>query len=219
MKLENPLDFGWKMKTLKSAQTDFSITENGVLHLCIKHETLKGITPSMLEWWFRNIGGDMEYKGKTYPKYRVWHPLDHIHWELNKNVHKDRSVGVGSYFRIVEAFGRNPDFAVDSVEMVTKLDDTGIRLVKRIFGLEIFSLEHWFEPAGDCHCAYRSLMIVGYESWFGRFIINPIIRSWIFTDDMGFAWLKHNIEEVGNFEFFLPDLYRSHIGDRMLKVK
>jgi hypothetical protein len=49
MKLEDPLDFGWKMKTLKSAQTNFSITESGVLHLTIEHETLKGITPYMLE--------------------------------------------------------------------------------------------------------------------------------------------------------------------------
>ncbi|HMO56576.1 MAG TPA: hypothetical protein PKA05_19390 [Roseiflexaceae bacterium] len=27
-------------------------------------------------------------------------------------------------------------------------------------------------------------------------------------NDMARAWLKHNVEEVGNFENFLPDLYR-----------
>jgi hypothetical protein len=62
-------------------------------------------------------------------------------------------------------------------------------------------------------------MIVGYESWFGRFIINPIIRSWIFTDDMGYAWLQHNIEEVGNFEFFLSDLFQCQTDDPFLQVK
>lgn len=27
------------------------------------------------------------------------------------------------------------------------------------------------------------------------------------SEDMGRAWLKHNVEEVGNFERFLPALY------------
>jgi hypothetical protein len=70
----------------------------------------------------------MEYKGRTYSKYRVWHPLDHIYWELRKNVLKNRNVGVGSYFRIVEVFGRNPDCAVDSVKQVTKPDHTALGL-------------------------------------------------------------------------------------------
>jgi len=29
----------------------------------------------------------------------------------------------------------------------------------------------------------------------------------IFSDLMGPAWLRHNVEEVGNFERFLPELY------------
>ncbi|WP_031529280.1 DAPG hydrolase family protein [Dyadobacter crusticola] len=209
MKLEEPLDFGWNMKTVKSAETEYVTSPNGVYYLSIGHETLKGITPQMLEWWFKNIGGEMTYQGRVCTKYRVWHPRDHIRWELHRNGRKDGSVGVGSYFRIVEAFGRNPDWTIDSAELVTKLDHTGIRLVKRILGIEIFSLEHWFEPVGDTDCSYRSLMSVGDEGWFGRLFFNRLIRPWIFTREMGFAWMKHNVEEVGNFEFFLPELYSS----------
>ena len=29
----------------------------------------------------------------------------------------------------------------------------------------------------------------------------------VFGDLMGPAWLKHNVEEVGNFEHFLPALF------------
>jgi len=29
----------------------------------------------------------------------------------------------------------------------------------------------------------------------------------LFPDDKARAWLRHNVEEVGNFEFFLPALY------------
>lgn len=215
MKLEEPLDFGWNMKKLSSAETEFCVSINGVYQLSIAHDTLKGVTPRMLEWWFKNIGGEMVYQGQTHSRYRVWHPLDHIHWELVKNPRKDGTVGAGSRFRIVETFGRDLECKVDSVELVTKLDHTGIRLVKRIFGVEIFSLEHWFQPVGDTDCSYRSLMIVGHEGWFGKLIFNRLIRPWIFTSEMGFAWLKHNIEEVGNFEFFLPELYRSQCKIKM----
>jgi hypothetical protein len=34
-----------------------------------------------------------------------------------------------------------------------------------------------------------------------------VVKKHIFTPAMGQAWFKHNVEEVGNFEFFLPGLY------------
>jgi hypothetical protein len=39
-----------------------------------------------------------------------------------------------------------------------------------------------------------------------------LIRGRLFTEAMGRAWLKHNVEEVGNLEFFLPALYAAHVG-------
>jgi hypothetical protein len=144
--------------------------------------------------------------GRTYSRYRVWHPRDHIDWQL---VGGDPGrVGVGAKFRIVEAFGRNPDHLVDSVETVTKLDETGIRLERHLLKSEIFSLEHWFEPA-DGGTRYRSRMELGAETPFGRLLFNRLIRPMFFSDEMGQAWLKHNVEEVGNFERFLPALHAS----------
>lgn len=209
-KLSAPRDFGWKMKTLDSAKTEFVIDENNVFHLTIRHDLIRGVTPKMLDWWFRNIGGEMTYQGKKYSRYLVWHPIDHIHWHLAKNFRKDGSVGVGSYFRIVEAFGGDLKQLVDSTEEVTKLDETGIKLERRIFGDPIFSLEHKFLAVGNDSTQYDSKMIVGSDSFFGRFVFNPLIRPKIFTEQMGRSWLKHNIEEVGNFEFFLPQLYKEN---------
>ena len=40
-----------------------------------------------------------------------------------------------------------------------------------------------------------------------RPLVNQAIRPWLFPEDMGRAWLTHNVEEVGNFQFFLPALY------------
>jgi hypothetical protein len=35
----------------------------------------------------------------------------------------------------------------------------------------------------------------------------------------GRAWLKHNVEEVGNLEFFLPALYAAHAGQSSPELK
>lgn len=178
--------------------------ERAHMILTIEHETVRGVTPEMLDWWFRHIGGDMEVDGRSYSRYRVWHPLDHIDWQLVEG--DPARVGVGAKFRIVEAFDRNPAWLVDSVETVTKLDETGIRLERHILGSEVFSLEHGFEP-GDGGARYRSRMELGADTAFGRLLFNRLIRPMVFSDLMGPAWLKHNVEEVGNFEHFLPGLF------------
>ena len=43
---------------------------------------------------------------------------------------------------MVEAFGGRPEYTVDEVACVEKLDETGIRLVLRIGGVPVFQLEH-----------------------------------------------------------------------------
>ena len=202
-------DFGWKMKPLESARTNFAIDHGGVFRLTIEHDTIFGVTPKMLLWWFKNIGGEMTYKGRIYQKYLVWHPKDHIYWSCtNKSANKE--IGKGSHFRIVEAFDRNIDFLVDSVEQLEKLDETGIRLVRKIGSTEVFSLQHDFIQSGS-NTVYKSKMTVGTSGKvFGK-IFNSYIRPLFFTREMGAAWLKHNIEEVGNFEFFLPELYDEEV--------
>ena len=197
-------NFGWKMKDLDSAKTNFTIDNDGAYVLTIEHDIISEVTPKMLLWWFQNIGGQMVYQGKTYPKYLVWHPKDHIHWSLAKPT--TNKIGVGSYFRIVEAFARNTKFLVDSVERVEKLDETGIRLSKKIGNIEIFSLQHDFSQSGN-NTIYKSKMVVGVnENSLGK-LFYSYVRPLIFNEEMATAWLKHNIEEVGNFEFFLPELY------------
>ena len=201
--LPPPLDVEWPMKSWQDAELELRY-ERAHMILTIEHEVVRGVTPEMLDWWFRHIGGEMEVDGGTYARYRVWHPLDHIDWQL---VEGDTAhVGVGAKFRIVEAFDRNPAWLVDSVETVTKLDETGIRLERHILGSEVFSLEHWFEPA-DGGTRYRSRMELGADTVFGRLLFNRVLRPFVFSDLMGPAWLKHNVEEVGNFEHFLPGLF------------
>jgi hypothetical protein len=205
-----PLEFGWRMKPLESAETRLRLLPDRRLELTIVHDVLNGVTPHMLEWWFRHIGGDMTFQGRVYPRYRVWHPKDHIHWALAQPGF-DGEAGAGAVFRIVEAFGRNPKYRIDVLETVEKLDETGIRLSNRIAGVEVSNLEHTFTPV-ERGTLYRSRMLIGAEHPLMRSWFNALVRPRVFPEDMARAWLRHNVEEVGNFEFFLPELYAQSVA-------
>lgn len=195
----------WPMKLLQSAKTSFDKRPNGQLILTIEHDVLRGVTPKMLEWWFQHLGESMEFAGQVYSRYLVWHPVDHIHWELVRPG-PNGSTGKGAYFRIVEAFGAQPKHYIDSTEYVEKCDEEGLSLVKRVLGMEVFRLEHRFtQVAGGTQ--YDSRMVLGSRTPIIGWIFNRFIRPLVFSDESGRAWLQHNIEEVGNFELFLPELY------------
>ena len=159
----------------------------------------------MLRWWFENLGKTMSYQGKVYPRYLLWHPRDHIQWELAAPS-PSGSTGQGASWRIVEAFGASPDFYVDSIVLVEKLDDEGISLVRRQFGRELLRLEHRFAsvPGGT---SYRSRMLAGASSGWLAGLINSVVLPRVFSDAMGAAWLTHNVEEVSMLEHILPALY------------
>lgn len=193
------------MKPLASAATTQSILSTGQLELTIEHDTVRGVTPAMLRWWFETLGQTMRFGGTEYPRYLLWHPRDHIHWALAARS-PSGGTGQGARFRIVEAFAANPAYYVDSTEDVEQLDESGIALVRRIAGVEVFRLEHRFGHAPQ-GASYRSRMTVGVGSGASRWLFNSLIRPAVFPDAMGTAWLTHNVEEVSMLENILPALY------------
>ena len=83
----------------------------------------------MLLDWFSHLDGTMLYGGRDRcTRYLAWHPLDHVRWELARPA-PGGGAAEGARFRIVEVFGARPEYAVDVVDRVEKLDETGIRLV------------------------------------------------------------------------------------------
>lgn len=145
----------------------------------------------------------MLYGGQVVPRYLAWHPLDHIRWELAK---PDPNGGPrdGAQFRIVEAFGARPEFRIDVVNDVEKLDETGLRMVKRVAGIEILRLEHtWSEGSDGAH--YVTVMDLGTRS--KRLAVANRLVMQKFPERKVHAWVKHNIEEVGQLEYLLPGLH------------
>ena len=194
----------WSLKPLESAETSLRYDEHARMVMTIRHDVLKGLSPAMLAWWFRNIGGDMDIDGRKVSKYLAWHPIDHIKWELIRPA-PDGNIGPGAVFRIVEAFNADPNLYIDIHDEVTRLDETGFTLVQRRLGVEVARLNHDFAavPGG---ASYFSTLTVGAATPLGR-IINPLLHRVVFTERMGSAWLRHNVEEVGALEHILPRIY------------
>ncbi len=198
------------MKPLSSAETEFRLLDDGRLYLHIRHDVLHGVTPRMLVWWFQHLEGDIEIGGRRYPRYHVWHPIDHIAVRYARRC-PDGSIGPGAQIHIREVFAGNPDYLVDIVTTIEKLDETGFVHGPYHLGVQLARLEYAFTPvAGGTF--YENSLTFGPEQPLLRSLFNTLIRPRVYPDDKARAWLKHNVEEVGNFEFFLPELYAKEGG-------
>lgn len=205
--LPEPRRLPWALKSLDSAATSLDYDSSGRMVMRIRHSVLKGLTPKKLAWWFANIGGDMEVEGQLVNRYLAWHPLDHIRWELAQPG-RDGRVSVGARFRIVEAFGRNPDFYIDVTETVTRLDETGFTITGQRFGHQVTVLSHEFSSVNG-GALYMSTLTVGSALPLLGPPLNRFIHRYIFTEEKGRAWFKHNVEEVGLLEHIIPRLCSS----------
>ncbi|KGN39833.1 hypothetical protein [Knoellia aerolata] len=193
------------LRAVSTATVRHTDAPHGRRRITIDHHPLTGVTPAMLLDWFTHLDGTISYGGDVVARYLAWHPLDHIRWELDRPA-PGGGAGEGARFRIVEAFGGDPRHAVDVVDRVEKLDETGIRLVTRFAGAILLQLEHtWSACVEGTH--YVTVMDIGARSALMGPVNAHLRRR--FPDDMARAWVRHNIEEVGQLEHLLPRLARS----------
>lgn len=191
----------YPMRSVDTATVRFSDHPHGRRRITIVHRPLPGVTADMLVEWFTTLDGTMTYGGATVRRYLAWHPLDHIDWQLATPSPNGRP-GEGARFRIVEAFGANPEYRVDVTDDIEKLDHTGIRLVTRFGGAIVFQLEHTWSSGGQDGAHYVSVLDIGARApWMAP--VNAVLHR-RFPRDMARAWVKHNIEEVGRLEYLLP---------------
>jgi len=129
------------LRFVETATVHYGDHLHGRRHITIDHHPLAGITPTMLLDWFTHLGGTIAYGAEVIDRYLAWHPIDHIEWELARPA-PGGGAAEGARFRMVEAFGGRPEYKIDEIARVEKLDETGSRLVKRIAGIPVFQLEH-----------------------------------------------------------------------------
>ena len=195
----------YPLRPVETATVRYTDAPHRRRRITIDHQPLSGVTPEMLLDWFTHLGGTMSYGGEIIDRYLAWHPIDHIKWELARPA-PTGGAAEGARFRMVEAFGARPEYKVDEVARVEKLDETGIRLALRIGGVAVFQLEHtWSVGADGAH--YVTVMDLGVRSALLAPVNRIVCRR--FPDDKVRAWVKHNIEEVGQLEYLLPQLASS----------
>jgi hypothetical protein len=146
----------------------------------------------------------MELDGRTYPRYLVWHPIDHIHFEVVRRL-PDGTVGSRGVFHIVEALGADMTNLVDARLHLERLDERGAAVEVRALAQTVLEIRGQFlrHSAGT---RVISTMTIGSSSWLGDMGLNPWLVDRLFPAERRQAWLKHNVEEIGHLQFFLPDL-------------
>lgn len=203
-----PLDLGWSPKPLESAETRTERDGRGRSRFVIRHDVVRGVTPAMLVWWFHNIDGDVEIGGERVPRYRAWHPRDHVLHEYLRPARDGSKAGPGAVFHIVEFFQGRPEHRVDIHAVLERLDEGGFAHHDRVAGVVVARMDYTFTKVGG-GTLYENSLTVGVPMR----AVNAAILRFAFPDRRGEAWMRHNVEEVGYFEHFLPELFeRSQAG-------
>lgn len=208
--LPTPVALPWGLKPLGSAAYGMDDLPDGRTRFWIRHEVLRGVTPRMLAWWFAHLDGEVVVGRRRIDRYRLWHPYDHVH---NSYVRRrpDGTIGPGAAIRIVEVLGGNPDYRVDVVTDVEKLDEEGFIHNPVVHGVRgLARMEYAFRavPGGT---QYDNCLVFGLRH--PAYVhVRPLAKWLAFPDAKGETWIRHNVEEVGMLEKFLPELYRSETG-------
>ncbi len=205
-----PAGVPWALKPFWSAESGVEKLQDGRVSYWIRHEVLRGVTPRMLHWWFTHLEGDVVVAGRRMNRYRAWHPYDHVHVSYAKRL-PDGSIGPGAAIRLRECLGANPRHMVNVVTDIEKLDESGFIHNPRVHGISgLVRMEYAFNavPGGT---QYDNRLLIGAaDGWRSR--LTPWVQRFGFDQAHGLAWLRHNIEEVGALEQFLPQLYLQETG-------
>lgn len=202
--LPAPLDLGWTPRPVTSADTVVTRLGDGRVEIRIDHAPLTGVTTAMFGWWFQIFDGPVSWQGHTWPAYRLWHPRDHIDVRPGRNA--DGRVAPGCRLNIREVFDRDPRFAADIHAVIHRWDSRGIGFHHDVLGHRVVELDHAFTDSPD-GVLYRTCMRAGVGHGLLRRLLNRVVFKQRFTPEAIEAWTRHNIEEVGFFCDFLPQLY------------
>ncbi len=204
------VDYLHAMKPVSSAVTGYTVLDTGQIELTIQHQEIDGVSPAMLVWWFNEFPDKVTVvQGETVPWYWLWHPVDHVSVEITRHgVPQIGGFSTGARARIIEHFGGKTH---EFTPTIVHLDESRLHLVMKSGGITIGQLEHTFEPT-TTGTLYRSRMVMGSDTPIIRTLVNKFALPRRMPEPTIRAWFKHNVEEVGNFQFFLPDLYRTKIG-------
>ena len=217
---EQKIGFFGKMKPLESAESHFEHLHGGGMRASITHEVMRDMTIDQLVWWFHNIDQRTMFNGEDFngaeiDNYKLWHPHDHIkvRWK-KKRLNAGGHIQPGSIIHINETFAGH---VINEGTVVSQFDRGAFHFEMRLPGLKIGHVLHFYEEV-DGGVLYRTeLEIKCRAPIIGRFFTWLACRFFA-SEGMVRAWMIHNVEEVGESEKFIPQLYAHAMAQQTAKV-
>lgn len=203
-------------KTLGSAKwVDISRSWKGCVLVQIEHDTMKGVEPEMVCWWFRNQARSTTWNGRDFtgpeiPLYHLWHHRDHVAiTPLTNGPDGTVSHGFleGADTRIEERFNET-HFHVHTRMRTLVLNDNEFTFNIMFCGIPFGHITHLYakEEGG---CSFYAETEMGCKVPVIGWLINWLVMPFVYNKRTAEHWVRHNIEETGRTEDFLPVIYEN----------
>jgi hypothetical protein len=203
--MDSPRPKFWDYPKVSEATYETKITEDGKLSIELHHPFLKGVTPEMLAWWYRNLASEKAViEGKEYTFYHLFHLSEHGQTRVIKPASDgSEGMGVGAVVYRQEWFG---SYLSKGQGRVESFDDTGYVVTPVMGPLTFGRMEHRF-VAKDGGTEYTVKTLLGSDAPVIGRILSFYIRTKQFPPEVVTEWIRHQVEEVGSLAHFLPKLY------------
>ncbi|MBH2030119.1 MAG: hypothetical protein I8H74_06560 [Moraxellaceae bacterium] len=206
------LDF----KPISSAKWVDITERHGRIRVQIEHDTIRGVTPAMMRWWFENLSetttwNGVDFSGPEISFYHLWHHRDHIAVTplTSSSEVSNRGFQVGQKSRIEEQFNDYND-CINHTMLTTRLDDEEFTFEVQLFGMNTGRIIHRYHEEKGGLRFYAETEIAMQIPVLGN-VLNRTIRPFLYTKQSAENWIRHNIEETGRSEDIIPILYAAHV--------
>lgn len=204
--LPEPRPLDWPRRQFSDAKFVFEQMRDGRIMIELHHNTIKGVTPEMLNWWFGVYATQkIRICEQVFDAYLIWHPQDNVGLSVLRGDLKE-PLRVGDVLAVRRYFAR--DLAFKSYERfhVMQRDAEAFAVKVHRFGMQM-AIARWEFQATQDGTDVVMRTEVGVENGLVKVIMNNFILPMVVDMKLLDAWLQYSVEEIGNFEFFLPALY------------
>lgn len=206
-------------KPVSSAKwVDVENLRSGAIRVRIEHDTIRGVTPEMMRWWFENLASSttwngIDFTGPEISHYHLWHHRDHI--AVTPLTEGDggrinNGFTLGATSRIDEQFNDHHE-RIHATVVTTRLDDEEFTFEIRRFGQTAGHIVHRYRPEQD-GLAFYAETVIGFGTGLRR--LGNAIRPLVYSTRTAENWIRHNIEETGRSEDVIPPLHRRAMAER-----
>ncbi|MFB1298722.1 hypothetical protein ACAG24_024750 [Mycobacterium sp. pW049] len=181
----------------------------------VEHDTIRGVSPKMLRWWFQNASGMTTWNGKDFtgpeiPVNLLWHHRDHIDvTPLTDGDRQNEGFIPGGVSVIREQLSDYRDLIIATVH-TDVLDDEAFDFRIMRFGRTVGRMRHRFSAEPNGSRLYAEIEI-GVDIPVLGVLLNWLLVPLLFSKSTAERSIRHGIEEMGRLEQVLPPLYaRAH---------